>query len=364
MIEDIKEQPNIIRNILNDCLPLNKEVKEFCLNIKDINVLNISRIHIIASGSSRNTGNIAKYFLEELARIPSETEYASEFAHKNPVLSNNDLVIAISQSGETGDTLAALKVAADKGAYTLAITNNPESRIHKLSKAKIQAKAGKERSIAATKSVMAQLINLYALAIYLAEKRNTYDKDNLELIKKELHSVPEKLEKMIENACAFDKAAEIIKNSKSLVLLGRGLNHACAQEGAIKIKETSYIDANGYPSGEFLHGYIAVVDEKIPVVSIMAGDKEKCSNYKLASGNTEVIRDKRNPHFIIIKNEDNKEPEEKFKNADFINIPESSEIVSPIYVLVCLQLLSLKIAEKLGRDTLTPRSLEKAITSE
>lgn len=364
MLEDIKEQPEIIKKLTEKYMPLNKPVQNISLNIEDLSQL--SKIYIVASGSSRNVANIAKYFIEKYAKLSVEVDYASEFAHRNPCLSKNDLVIAVSQSGETGDTFSALKIAKNKGAYTFALTNNPESRIHNLAESKMQVGAGKEKSIAATKSFTAQLINLYALALYLGEQRNTIFIEKAEEFKREFHKIPEKIEKLIENIEKFRNIAAKIKDSRSIVLLGRAANSASAMEGALKIKETSYIDANGYPAGEFLHGYIALLDENIPVISIITSDDKNNFNYRLAIRNTEEIKRKRNPHLIIIKSQNDKEIESHtlFENADFINIPEISEEISPLLAVISLQLLAFAIAKALGRDLDKPRGLTKTITDE
>lgn len=366
MLSEIKEQPKIIKELVEKYLPLDLPVQNVCLNLTKEEIGNISKIYIVASGSSRNVGSISKYIIEYVAKIPVEVDYSSEFAHKNPFLTNENLVIAISQSGETADTFCALKVAREKGAHTLALTNNPESRISHLAESHMQVGAGKEKSIAATKSVTAQLINLYALAVYFGEQKGILSKKEINNLKQELHLAEDKLEKIFENVKVIDKIAEKIKNSKSIVLLGRSLNFAVAKEGALKIKETSYIDANGYPTGEFLHGHMAVVDKDIPVISIIVPNKKNPPNYKLALSNTEEIKQKRSPHLIIIKSQADKEIEKNpvFKNTDFINIPETCEEVSPLFVVIVLQLLALKIAQGLGRDVDNPRSLTKAIVSE
>ena len=185
-------------------------------------------------------------------------------------------------------------------------------------------------------------------------------------MKTELRALGNKIEQFLENTNGIIEAAEKIKDAKSLVLLGRGANSAVAEEGALKIKETSYIDANGYPSGEFLHGYVAIVDEYIPVISIIAPFEIDNKNYNLAISNTEDVKQKRNPDLIIIKSQEDILIESRllFKNAVFINIPQASSEITPIFAVISLQLLSFKIAELLGRDVNNPRSLTKAITSE
>lgn len=366
MLDEIKEQPAVIDKLVNRYLPLNKPVQEIKLNLDREEINNLSKIYIVASGSSKNVGKISKYIIERIARIPVEVDYASEFAHRDLSLKPNDLVIAISQSGETADTFAAVKAAKENGVHTLALTNNPESKINNISESQMNVGAGKEKSIAATKSVTAQLINLYALALYLGEERGTISSEESNKYKQELHKISKNLDKVLGNVDKITLIADKIKDSQHLVLLGRGVNLAVAQEGALKIKETSYIDANGYPSGEFMHGHKAVIDEKIPVISIIVPGEEGDPKYKYAINNTVEVKNNSNTDLVIIKSEKDKDIENNpvFKDAMFIDIPECEEKISPLYTLITLQLLALKIAEGLGRDVDQPRYLKKAVTNE
>lgn len=364
MYREIWEQPAIIKELTKRYLPLNKPVNNIHLNITTDDIKSLTKIYITASGSSRNVGNIAKYFIETIAKLPVEVDFASEFAHRDTILSKTDLVIAISQSGKTADTFAALESAKNKGAHTLALTNNPESKIHNLAESKMTVGAGIEQSIAATKSFTAQLLNLYALAIYLGEQRETLPSIRAKELKNELNKLPAKIEKLLKNDKNIQSVAEKIKCTKNLVILGRGPNYASAQEGALKIKETSYIDANGYPTGEFLHGHMAVLDENTPVVSIIVHNKAGDVNFNLAVKNTEEIKQKLNPTLVIIKNQKEKHLEDIFPLASFINIPESDELISPMLTVIALQILAAKIAENLGRDIDHPRGLSKAVTAE
>jgi len=364
MYEEIWEQPEIIKELADRYLPVNKPVQNVCLEMPAQEIKNLSKIYITASGSSRNVGNIAKYVIEAIAKIPVEVDFASEFAHRDTILTGNDFVIAISQSGKTADTFAALESAKHKGAHTLALTNNTDSKIHNLAESKMTVGAGIEKSIAATKSFTAQLLNLYALALFLGEQRKTITAQRAKEVKLELHNLIYKIEKLLRNDKNIEKIANKIKESKNLVILGRGANFAAAQEGALKIKETSYIDANGYPTGEFLHGHMAVLDENIPVISIIVHNKANDINYNLAVKNTEEIKYKLNPGLIIIKNQKDKQIETLFSSAGFINIPECDEIVSPMLTVITLQILAVKIADLLGRDVDHPRGLSKAVTAE
>ena len=365
MYSEIIEQSQILKELAKKYLPLNSSVQNIHLNITKEELDNLSKVYIVASGSSRNVGNIAKYLIENIARLHVDVDYSSEFAHRNPCLKNNDLVIAVSQSGETADTYYALREAVDKGAHTLALTNCPESKINNLAKSSMHVGAGKERGIAATKSFTAQLINLFALAVFLGEQRGTISEEEAEELKEELHSALEKMDEFLENTDNITKLAQKIKDVSNLVIVGRSLSYAVAQEGALKIKETSYIDANGYPTGEFLHGYVAVLDNDIPVISIIVPNKKHEANYKLAIKQTLEMQQKGNSRLIIIKNSEDKAIEERFsEDVQYINIPSSCEEVSPFFTVVCLQLLALRIAEALGKDPDNPRGLTKAIVSE
>lgn len=366
MLEDIREQPQILEELINRYFPEENGVSGINFNAADIYIKNISKIYIVASGSSRNAGNIAKYFIEKVTSIPTEADFASEFAHRNPCLNATDVVVAISQSGETADTFAAMKVAQSKSAHTVAITNNPDSKIHKLADTALEVGAGKEQSIAATKSFTAQLLNIYAFALKIAEIKGSLSPEEIEHYKNELRQMPQYISSQIDDYGKIESVAGAISEQKSLVILGRGINYGTAQEAALKIKETSYIDANGYPTGEFLHGYVAVLDENAPIISLIPGDNKSAGNYKLALSNTEEIKKKRNPNLIIAKSQNNAEIEKNllFNGADFLNIPDGPEWVSPFYLTVCVQMLALATANALGRDVNNPRALTKAITNE
>lgn len=365
MIQDILEQSTVIKELCAKYFEGENGISNLDFGLKQEEI-NFSKIYITASGSSRNVGGIARYFTEKLLDIPVFVEYASEFAHKKPALKENDLVIAISQSGETADTYSALKYASDRGCYTLALTNNNDSKIHNLSRFKMEVGAGKETSVAATKSFTAQLFNLYVLALYLAKVKGVLSDENLAKYRRELIEIPSKLEELFEKMDDLKSVAEKMKDSKSIVIIGRGLNSGSAREGALKIKETCYIDANGYPSGEFLHGYLALLDASIPLISITAKDANNLENYNLSVKNTEELMRKRCPPLILLKSFSDKEIEDRalFKDASFINIPDCSEEISAFYSVVIFQIISFKMASLLGYDVNSPRGLCKSVTQE
>lgn len=362
MLSDIKDEPEIFKKLAQFYLPTGKPVENIRINLEKI-----SKIYIVASGSSRNAGNITRYFIESAAQISVTVEHASEFATRNPVLSSDNLVIFVSQSGETSDVLSALHVAKTKGAYTFAVTNNETSTIHNSADSAVFIYAGKETSIPATKSFASQLICLYIIGIYIAEKNKTSSAVQIESYKQKIHQLPEKIEKLILNTKEIDKIAEKLHNKKSLIILGRGQNFGLAEECALKIKETCYINTGGYPTGEFLHGHLAMLDENSPVISIIT----KCglqdeANYTLSTGNTMQLIKKRDADVVIVKDFADSYIESKLSEfkAEYLNISEFDEDFSPVYSAVVLHLLAYKMAELLGNDVNNPRSLSKTVSNE
>ncbi len=359
MLNDIKDEPEILRKLAEVYLPAGK-------NVQNIEILlnEISKIYIVASGSSRNAGNIAKYFIESITRIPVIVEHASEFGTRNPVLYKDDLVIFVSQSGETSDVLAALQIAKNKGACTFAITNNSDSTIHKAADSAMFIHAGKETSIPATKSFIAQLVCLFILGVYIAEKNNKISPEEIQKFCTELNQMPEKLEKLISNTQQINSAAEKLFNTKSLVILGKGQGFGLADEAALKIKETCYINTAGYPTGEFLHGHLAMIDEGCPVVSILL--KNDTINHNIAVGNTLKLINKRDAHVFAVKDVSDDYVSSKFAghSVEYIDITASAEVFSSVYAAVVLHLLAYKMAELLGHDVNNPRSLTKTVSND
>jgi len=383
MLNDIKDEPEIFKKLAEVYLPEGKPVQNININLEKI-----SKIYIIASGSSRNAGNITRYFIESIAQIPVTVEHASEFSTRNPVLSSNDLVIFVSQSGETSDVLAALQVAKTKGAYTFAVTNNETSTIHTTADSAMFIHAGKEISVPATKSFASQLVCLYIMGIYLAERHceqseaihqplnNKWIASSqaprndirilIESYKQKIHQMPQKIEKLISNTEEIDKIAQKLHDKKSLIILGRGQNFGLAEECSLKIKETCYINAGGYPTGEFLHGHLAMLDENSPVISIITKYGHDEANYTLAVGNTMQLIKKRNADVVIVKDAADSYINSKFSefSVEYLNISEFNEEFSPVYSAVVLHLLTYKMAELLGNDVNNPRSLSKTVSAE
>jgi len=363
MLQDINDEPKILKTLSEVYLPKDVPIQNI-----ELPAQKFSKIYIIASGSSRNAGNITKNFIETATKIPVFVEYASEFGERNPSLSKNDLIIFVSQSGETSDVLAALKLAGKNGAYTLAITNNEMSTIHKSATAGIFIHAGKEISIPATKSFIAQLICLYITGICLAEKLQTLSTQQIECYKNAIREMPEKIEKIIKENNEINVIAEKLYPYKSLVILGRGENFGLAEEAALKIKETCYINACGYPSGEFLHGHLAMIDENTPVLSIITkyGQQPEEHNYGFAVKNTLQLIKKRNAKVTILKDFADTKIEEIFSEfeCNFLNVAPFSEKFSPVYSAIVLHLLANRMAEFLGNDVNNPRSLSKTVSND
>jgi len=358
MLDDINDEPAIIKTLLDEYLSGTK-IKNI-----DIAINSISKIYIIASGSSRNAGNVAKSFIESSAQIPVIVEHASEFAVRNPVLSKDDLVIFVSQSGETADVLAALQTAKNKGSFTFAVTNNPESTIHNTADEAMFIYAGKETSIPATKSFIAQLVCLYIIGIYLGEKFNLISSETITEYKKIISEMPEKIAKIISNTEETDKIAEKLFAAKSLIILGKGQNFGLAEEAALKIQETCYINAASYPTGEFLHGHLALVDESCPVISIIT--KYEHDNHVISTGNTIKLIKKREAEVFIVKDESDDYVTQKLSdyNTEFLNITEDGKDFSSVYTAVVLHLLAYKMAVRLGHDVNNPRSLSKTVSND
>ncbi len=322
MIDDILQTPLVLNDLLT------KINYNFRFN-------KLKKIYIAASGSSRNAVNTAKYYMEKKLNIPVIVEFAGELTQRHVAFTNNDQFIALSQSGETADVLSALKKAKSAGCNTFAITNNENSTIHNLADAGMPIMAGQEKSIPATKSFTCQLMCLYLLTLNITGQQEP-----------DLFKVPEKIDEFVKNDTQTEGIAQQIKNYKNLILLGRGQNWGLAEEGALKIKETSYINATGYPTGEFMHGHIAVLNEDFPVISILARSYDDRKSRELAIKNTQEIKQKRNPKLIELNH-----------NVD-------NEVIAPFITAVMLQLLAYKTAMLLGKDTDRPRGLEKTVGSE
>jgi len=315
------------------------------------------RIIIVACGTSWHAGMVAEYLIEDLARIPVEVEYASEFRYRNPVIKEGDIVIAISQSGETADTLAAIELAKSKGATIFGICNVVGSSIARASDAGAYTHAGPEIGVASTKAFTAQVTVLTLLAMIIGSKRGTIENTKLRQLMIELENIPAKVEKALELNDKIIQIAEEFKDVSNFLYLGRGYNFPVALEGALKLKEISYIHAEGYPAAEMKHGPIALIDENMPVVVIATHD----SSYEKIVSNIQEVKARKGRLIAIVTEGDQVIP----AMAEFvIEVPDTSEILTPLVSVIPLQLLSYHIAVMRGCNVDQPRNLAKSVTVE
>nr|MCR5506239.1 glutamine--fructose-6-phosphate transaminase (isomerizing) [bacterium] len=358
MLKEIHEQPSIVRNLLNGrIVDINKQIELPEVKISKDVLQKLSKVQIIACGTSLHAGQIGKYLIEDFAGISCEVEAASEYIYRKNTTDKNSLVIAISQSGETADTITAVKQAKEKGAYILVITNRPDSNITRYADSVLNVNAGIEVSVAATKSYTAQLLTLYLLAIYFAEVKGE-SLDRLSVVKEELLSIPTKMEEILANEKDVEKKAEFLSGFKNFVYIGRGVNLPTAMEGALKLKEISYINANAYPAGELKHGPIALLDENIPVVSVLIPGY---ISFDKTISNCEEAK-ARNAKLITVTSSGDEKLNKLFDVI--IKIPEVSDVLSPLLTVIPFQLLAYHISNFLGKDVDQPRNLAKSVTVE
>ena len=359
MLKEIHEQPNVIRNFLTGKIHTAKEkvkLDEVKLDFEQLKQMN--RIQIVACGTSLHAAMVGKYIIEELCNIPVDIEPSSEYIYRHTVTDEKTLVIGVSQSGETADTLTAVRQSKARNSHILIITNRPDSSMAREADSLIPVDAGIEVSVAATKSYIAQLTAFYLLAIHLAEIKNSCDNDKLVNLKNELLILPQKIELFLTKKEKIQKCSRMYSSSKNFIFIARGLNYPTALEGALKLKEISYINATGYPAGELKHGPIAMIDETLPVLSILMDGKV----YEKVLSNAQESK-ARNARMIALTDVDSDERLDEL--FDFVlNVPHVDELVSPIMAIVPLQLLAYYIAEFLGKDVDQPRNLAKSVTVE
>jgi len=358
MLKEIYEQPNAILDTFRGRLKSNEAIIKMAGvedNMKKF--LNANRIIIIACGTSWHAGLVAEYIFEDLARIPVEVEYASEFRYRNPVIYENDVVIAISQSGETADTLAAIKLAQSKGAFVFGVCNVVGSSIARETNAGAYTHAGPEIGVASTKAFTTQITVLTLIALRLARAKGTISSSEFRNHLIELELIPNKVKETLLSDHYVKTIASIYKDTKNFLYLGRGYNFPVALEGALKLKEISYIHAEGYPAAEMKHGPIALIDENMPIVVIAP----KKGHYEKVVSNIQEIKSRKGKIIGIVTVGDTHVKE----LADHvIEIPETLESLSPILATIPLQLLSYHIAVMLGRNVDQPRNLAKSVTVE
>ncbi|WP_185872562.1 glutamine--fructose-6-phosphate transaminase (isomerizing) [Blattabacterium cuenoti] len=356
MLKEIHEQPKTIFDTLRG--RLSNEL--ICIEGIESNIdrfINAKSITIVACGTSWHASLIGEYLLEDFAKVPVEVEYASEFRYRNPIIEEQDIVIVISQSGETADTIAALKLAKAKGAFVFGICNVVGSFLARNVDAGMYTHAGPEIGVASTKSFTAQITVLFLLALKIGKQRSKITHDRYKLLCKELGSIPEKVRITLKIDNIIDTISRNYHNVENFIYLGRGINFPVALEGALKLKEISYIHAEGYPAAEMKHGPIALIDEKMPVVIIATQN----SVYEKIIGNIQEIKARKGKIIAIV----NKGDFQVSMLADhIIEIPTISEELSPLLTVLPLQLLAYKLAYIRGKNVDQPRNLAKSVTVE
>jgi glucosamine--fructose-6-phosphate aminotransferase (isomerizing) len=358
MLKEINEQPDTIYDCLRGRLLSHTGQIVMSGVENNIDILkNAQRIVMVACGTSWHAGLIAEYFFEELCRIPVEVEYASEFRYRNPIINKGDVIIAISQSGETADTLVALENAKEKGAFIFGVVNAVGSSIARLSNAGAYTHSGPEIGVASTKAFTGQLAVLMMMGLKIAYAKGTIDEVRYLELMKALESVPEKVKEILANVDNIKAIAEKYKDARDFLFLGRGYNFPVALEGALKLKEVSYIHAEGYPAAEMKHGPIALVDDNLPVVFVATKDRY----YDKIVSNVQEIKARKGKVIAVASFGDEIIPN---MANDTMFVPDIDEVIAPILSVVPLQLLSYYIGVAKGFDVDKPRNLAKSVTVE
>ncbi len=358
MMKEIYEQPSVIKDTYRGRLHSTKGLIQMA-GVEDNleKFLNADRIIIVACGTSWHAGLVAEYIFEEFARVNVEVEYASEFRYRNPIITNKDVVIAISQSGETADTMAAIKLAKENGAFVFGVCNVVGSSISRETHAGAYTHAGPEIGVASTKAFTTQITVLTMIALRLANAKGTLSHSDYYRYLLELELIPEKVKEALETNDRTKEIAETFKDSHNCLYLGRGYNFPVALEGALKLKEISYIHAEGYPAAEMKHGPIALIDEQMPVVVIAP----KKGHYDKIVSNIQEIKSRKGRIIAVVSKGDVQVRD----LADYvIEIPETSDALSPLITTIPLQLLSYHIAVMRGCNVDQPRNLAKSVTVE
>lgn len=358
MLKEIFEQPQAIANALRG--RINKESLEVQLESiqqHESKFLNAKRIIILGCGTSWHAGLVGEYMIEKITRIPTEVEYASEFRYRDPIIQKEDIVIPISQSGETADTLAALKIAKERGAFIYGICNVVGSSISRETHSGVYTHAGPEIGVASTKAFTTQISVLMLVALKIAQLQNTKDKIYRSTLIKELQEIPSRMKTFLKEINTIETIAKQYHTATNMLYLGRGFNFPVALEGALKLKEISYIHAEGYPAAEMKHGPIALIDHEMPVIVIAT----KKGHYEKIVSNIHEIKSRNGKIIAIVTKGD----ETLKKIADhWIEIPESSEFFTPLFATIPLQLISYYIAVMRNCNVDQPRNLAKSVTVE
>ncbi len=358
MLKEIHEQPRAIADTIRGRVSLEEGkvlLGDAVLGEKALK--EIRRVCIIACGTSYHAALVGRFMIEELARIPTEVDLGSEFRYRDAIVGPQDLLVGISQSGETADTLAAFREGRQKGAATLAICNVVDSSLARESEGIFYTHAGPEIGVASTKAFTTQLVGLFLLALYLARTREMIGQKDVKALLEDLLKVPHQVQEVLELNAQIEALARRYLYARDFLYLGRGINYPIALEGALKLKEISYIHAEGYPAGEMKHGPIALIDEEMPVVVLAPKGK----TYEKILSNVEEVR-AREGKIIALANAGNKEMASKAQDVLFV--PETHHLLAPIILTVPLQLLAYNIAVLKGTDVDQPRNLAKSVTVE
>jgi glucosamine--fructose-6-phosphate aminotransferase (isomerizing) len=366
MLKEIYEQPRAVRDTVQGRLSLDtgKVFLDEMENITEADFKRFTSIKIAACGTSWHAGLAGKYMIEQLARVPVDVDYASEFRYRDPVLDEHTLLLVISQSGETADTIAALREAKERGAKTLAICNVQGSMIVREADGTILTHAGPEIGVASTKAFTSQMIALYLLGLYLGELRGTLSEDQAKQHAQQLAELPVKLEHLLNESDEIEELAKEFFRVTDFLYLGRGINFPVALEGALKLKEISYIHAEGYPAGEMKHGPNALIDERLPVLFINtreAGNHSSELRYEKTHSNIVEVKAREGIVISVLTEGDTMS---SVVSDHVIEIPSASDLLSPILSIIPLQLLAYHIAVRRGCDVDQPRNLAKSVTVE
>ncbi|MFN2482017.1 MAG: glutamine--fructose-6-phosphate transaminase (isomerizing) [Pyrinomonadaceae bacterium] len=365
MLKEIYEQPRAVRDTVQGRISLDTgKVYLEQMDITEAEFKSFDRVLVAACGTSWHAGLAGKHMLEQLARVPVEVDYASEFRYRDPVIDEKTLLVVISQSGETADTIAALRGAKERGARVLSVCNVQGSMITRESDGTILTHAGPEIGVASTKAFTSQMIALYLFALYLGNLRGTLDETQGKYHAQQLAELPVKIERLLSESDSLEELAREFHRSTDFLYLGRGINFPVALEGALKLKEISYIHAEGYPAGEMKHGPNALIDERLPVVVINtkeAGNQPSELRYEKTHSNIVEVK-AREGVVIGVLNEGDEMSRAECNHV--IEIPESSDLLSPVLAVIPLQLLAYHIAVRRGCDVDQPRNLAKSVTVE
>ncbi|HEY0658292.1 MAG TPA: glutamine--fructose-6-phosphate transaminase (isomerizing), partial [Pyrinomonadaceae bacterium] len=365
MLKEIYEQPRAVRDTVRGRVSLDTgKIYLDAMNITEDEFRQINSITVVACGTSWHAGIAGKYMIEQLARVPVEVDYASEFRYRNPVLDENTLLVVISQSGETADTIAAMREARQAGCKVLAVCNVQGSMITREADGTILTHAGPEISVASTKAFTSQMIALYLFALHLGQLRGKLDETQSKYHAQQLAELPLKIEHLLGDADNIEELSKEFFRTTDFLYLGRGINFPVALEGALKLKEISYIHAEGYPAGEMKHGPNALIDEKLPVVVVNTREEGNTrSELRYEKTHSNIVEVKARDGIVISVLTEGDEMSSRVSNH-VIEIPQSSDLLAPILSIVPLQLLAYHIAVRRGCDVDQPRNLAKSVTVE